>query len=824
MRIKSYIHVENLHVITPPNGSGIAFRGNSRGCVARNCYIEGNKSNNSRAGITFSATLEGNYGTSNKVIGNEIVNCFEGILGSGGLHNGGLVENNLIRDMRPGGEDGIVAKRGNYEGLIIRNNEITRWRDDGIDLFNGTNVIVEYNKVHDVASRLNGSGNCIKAGGSGSRSEGCIIRYNTVYNNVSGSGGGVRNGITSNSGDKMKIYGNLVYNVKGEAIAIPSGSQSIEIHHNTAISSSKEAIYVAGGNVVIKNNIFWGRSRPLNFNRSVKGSNNVFINGGNQSNYSGSNDIKASASAVFANPSREDYQLRSGSPAIDKGVRISGYTTTIRKRSIKGNPDIGVFEYGGASAAPPAANLSVSAGSDVTITLPTNSASFQAQANGNNGASVSYRWTKSSGPSATLNNTTSSKLELRNAQEGTYVLSVTASANGRTASDEVRLIVKPANDSNPPTPAPSPAPAPPTSSKNGLRYKYYEGAWMALPNFGSQSVRKQGIVSNFDLGVREKSDHFGMVFTGSIDIKSSGAYVFFTKSDDGSKLFIDGKQVVDNDGLHGPRENSGKITLSQGRHSIEVQFFERTGGEMLEVRYAGPGISKQRIPSSVLYLDGNPPPSNPAPKPEPKPEPKPNPSPSPSGVTVNAGSDKNVSVNSAISLSGSGKGPHPFRRYAWQKISGPSVQMNNQNTANLQLSNLQSGTYVFRFTATDSEGNSASDDVTLRVSGSNARLASGAKNKVAGEAPADHLTPDAALLAFPNPADRSLTVRLPNGLAQSGVLVMTDLLGRVVRQLDRSLTSDSQQLQLDTSDLPQGTYLLKWQGDQSEAIKIMISH
>ncbi len=353
VRIKSYIHVENLHVITPPGGSGIAFRGDARGCVARNCYVEGNRSNNSRAGITISTTLYGKYGTNNKVVDNEVVNCFEGILGSGGMHDGGLIENNLIRDMRPGGEDGIVAKRGNYEGLIIRNNEITRWRDDGIDLFDGVNVIVEYNKIHDVASPLNGSGNCIKAGGNGSKSEGCIIRYNTVYNNVSGSGSGVRNGISSNAGDKMKIYGNLIYNVKGEAIAIPSGSQDIEIYQNTAISSSKEALYVAGKNVVLRNNIFWGSNRPLNINVSTKGYNNVFIDGFNQSNYSSSNDIKASASAVFANPSKRDYQLKSGSPAIDKGVRISGYTSTIRKRSIKGNPDIGVFEYGGSTTSPP---------------------------------------------------------------------------------------------------------------------------------------------------------------------------------------------------------------------------------------------------------------------------------------------------------------------------------------------------------------------------------------------------------------------------------------------------------------------------------------
>ena len=247
----------------------------------------------------------------NKVIGNEITNCFEGILGSGGMRGGGIVENNYIHDMRPGGEDGIVAKRGNYEGLIIRNNEIKGWRDDGIDLFGGINVIVEYNKIHDVASQLNGSGNGIKAGGATVKSENCIIRYNTVYNNNSSGSSGVRNGISSNGGDNMKIYGNLIYNVKGEAIAVPSGSNNVAIYHNTAISNSKEALYVAGTGTTAKNNILWGGNRTLNINTSVSGSNNVFINGANQSKYSGSNDINASASEVFANVSGKDYRLKS---------------------------------------------------------------------------------------------------------------------------------------------------------------------------------------------------------------------------------------------------------------------------------------------------------------------------------------------------------------------------------------------------------------------------------------------------------------------------------------------------------------------------------
>lgn len=550
IRIKSYYRIENLHIITPPNGSGIALRGDSRGSEIRSCYVVGNSSNNSRAGITFSTVMDGKYGTSNKVIGNEVTNCFEGILGSGGMHGGGVVENNYIHDTRPGGEDGIVAKRGNFEGLIIRNNEIKGWRDDGIDLFGGINVIVEYNKVHDVASQLNGSGNGIKAGGSTVKSENCIIRYNTVYNNNASGSSGVRNGISSNGGDNMKIYGNLVYNVEGEAIAIPSGSSNVAVYHNTAISNSVEALYVGGSGVTAKNNILWGGNRPLNINVSVKGSNNIFINGANQSKYSGSNDIKASASEVFASVSNKDYRLKSGSPAIDKGTSISGYISSIDKKSIKGTPDIGAYEYGGSSSPPP---------------------------------------------------------------------------------------TEPEPEPQPePEPEPEPTPTPPTGD-NGLQYKYYEGSWSTLPNFANQSVRKQGTVANFNVGVRQREDNFGIVFTGSIQINSGGNYTFYTNSDDGSKLYIDGKLIVNNDGLHAPRERSGSISLSSGKHKIEVQFFERTQGQVLDVRYAGPGVSKRAIPNGVLFPDGGSSsptaPTEPDPEPEPAPEPTPEPTPTPTAGT-----------------------------------------------------------------------------------------------------------------------------------------------------------------------------------------------
>jgi signal transduction histidine kinase len=72
----------------------------------------------------------------------------------------------------------------------------------------------------------------------------------------------------------------------------------------------------------------------------------------------------------------------------------------------------------------------------------------------------------------------------------------------------------------------------------GLKFNCYEGKWGRLPDFTTLPVLKTGIVSNFDLGVRTRSDKVGLVFDGYIRMPTDGSYAFWTKSDDGSKLFI----------------------------------------------------------------------------------------------------------------------------------------------------------------------------------------------------------------------------------------------------------------------------------------------
>ena len=150
-------------------------------------------------------------------------------------------------------------------------------------------------------------------------------------------------------------------------------------------------------------------------------------------------------------------------------------------------------------------------------------------------------------------------------------------------------------------PAPSPAPKPEETVEARLNYYYYEGEWTELPDFDALTVVKSGTVSNFSLAPRQQDDYYAFVFEGMIEIQEAGEYTFFTNSDDGSKLWIDGQLVVDNDGRHSARERSGAITLPAGLHPIRLAYFEAHSAETLEVYWQSAGMSKQLVPENVLF-------------------------------------------------------------------------------------------------------------------------------------------------------------------------------------------------------------------------------
>lgn len=142
------------------------------------------------------------------------------------------------------------------------------------------------------------------------------------------------------------------------------------------------------------------------------------------------------------------------------------------------------------------------------------------------------------------------------------------------------------------------------AATRGVAYKVYllpEGP-VRLPDFSRLEPVASGRSHEITIdGLTLPRDNaVAVVFEGHIDIPTAGAYGFSLASDDGSKLYIDGKTVVDNDGDHGVITANGVIELAPGKHPIRVEYFNGGGGSWLGAWFEGPGIARQFIDPNLL--------------------------------------------------------------------------------------------------------------------------------------------------------------------------------------------------------------------------------
>jgi mono/diheme cytochrome c family protein len=140
----------------------------------------------------------------------------------------------------------------------------------------------------------------------------------------------------------------------------------------------------------------------------------------------------------------------------------------------------------------------------------------------------------------------------------------------------------------------------------GVAYDYFDKAAGKLADLDKLTPAASGIAENFTTRVAPTQSGFALRFRGVIHVPKDGEYTFYTESDDGSALFINGRKIVDNDGIHPASEKSGKITLKAGAHRIAVSYFDGGGDVVLRVRWKGPDLPKQEIPAAVLSHDGQP--------------------------------------------------------------------------------------------------------------------------------------------------------------------------------------------------------------------------
>jgi len=146
-------------------------------------------------------------------------------------------------------------------------------------------------------------------------------------------------------------------------------------------------------------------------------------------------------------------------------------------------------------------------------------------------------------------------------------------------------------------------------NQRGIRVDYY---YPYTPtNVAKETVAQatpvaSGIVPQMTIDVpqRKESDRFALRFAGMLRAPKMGTYTFFTTSDDGSRLYIDGRMVVNNDGKHGMVSKRGSVELPAGAHRILVTYYDNGGGDGLVVEWQGPDFGKRNIAAGDLTVRG----------------------------------------------------------------------------------------------------------------------------------------------------------------------------------------------------------------------------
>jgi mono/diheme cytochrome c family protein len=121
----------------------------------------------------------------------------------------------------------------------------------------------------------------------------------------------------------------------------------------------------------------------------------------------------------------------------------------------------------------------------------------------------------------------------------------------------------------------------------------YSGKWKTVPDFSklepnASEEEHDGLISLRKTG---KKRNFGVVWEGTLGIPTDGEFDFHLAADDGGRLWVDGKRLLEIPGIgsSGPRAEEATIRLSKGPHKVQVDYFETKGKKEIHVGWRKSG-------------------------------------------------------------------------------------------------------------------------------------------------------------------------------------------------------------------------------------------
>lgn len=367
---------------------------------------------------------------------------------------------------------------------------------------------------------------------------------------------------------------------------------------------------------------------------------------------------------------------------------------------------------------PPVAN----AGSDVSITLPTNAVVLNGTGTDIDGSISSYAWTKVSGPAASMSGQTTANLSLTALVTGTYVFSLTVTDNqAATATDNVTVVVNPAAVNQLPTANAgsdvtinlptnstnlSGSGSDPDGSISAYLWEKLSGPSVTMTNTTTPTLSTSALVAGVYIFRLTVTDNAGgkasdeakvtVIAANQSPTANAGSDITITLPTNTTAITGSGNDI---DGtvnayawtqVNGPNTavltNATTSTLTTsgliaGTYTFRLTVTDDKGST---------GFDDVKVVVNAAPVNAPP--------------------------TANAGPDQTITLpTNSIMINGSGSDTEGTITFAWIKVSGPAATLANQTTASLTASALVAGTYVFRLTVTDDDNATATDNVTITV-------------------------------------------------------------------------------------------------------------
>ncbi|MEV0350004.1 PA14 domain-containing protein [Nonomuraea sp. NPDC050680] len=136
--------------------------------------------------------------------------------------------------------------------------------------------------------------------------------------------------------------------------------------------------------------------------------------------------------------------------------------------------------------------------------------------------------------------------------------------------------------------------------QQGLSATYFDNA-----DLTGATVTRIDPTVNFDWGSAAPApaigaDTFSVRWTGKVVADKAETYTFVTTSDDGVRLWVDGKPLIDNWTDHSKRDDTGQIALTAGAHDIKMEYYDSGYDAIAELRWESPTLPRQIIPTEKL--------------------------------------------------------------------------------------------------------------------------------------------------------------------------------------------------------------------------------